>query len=314
MGISSLIPYITSKYPSLIVASTSFEYLAGRQIFIDCNSVLRRSLYGALNKTLEHRRSHYLRGTKHIDIKALRGHILNFAARPLMLLNSALSKISDIEVVFVIGSLPPFRSKSYVNVLDTKDSRILSALVDHFEGRSEYKLCIGLRQEDVLTISERLMDRRAKVKIREDNIGRRCVEFCSSPSSYVLSDDTDVIAFGAPNVIRNYLGKTKCSCINHRDLLNAMELTRAQFIDYCILSGYKDFKVPEIYPGRAHEIIKRFKTLEDFFSSSFYVTLFNSKTGTALLKAHNMNLDEYTQQVLNFKALREELDIHKDFY
>lgn len=313
MGIISLIPYIASKFPSVIVASPSFEYLTGRQVLIDCNTILRRSLYGALHKVLEYQRSYYLQGTTYIDIKAMRANVLNFAARPLMLLNSTFGKLKDVDAVFVIGVSPFFKSGSYVNVLDTRDDRIFSAITGHFEGKGEYKLYVGLRQDDVVTISERLMDRRAKVKIRDDNIPRKCVELCSDISSFVLSDETNVIAFGAPNVIRSFLGKTTCNYINHKALLDAMELTRAQFIDYCILSGYKNFSIPDIGPERAHEIIKSFKKLENFLSSPLYQTFFKTRTGKVLLKTQNLTIDEYTK-LLNFKTLREELDIHKNFY
>ena len=81
----------------------------------------------------------------------------------------------------------------------------------------------------------------------------------------VISDDTDVIAYGAPisiSKLNSYTGV--CNVLNHETLINNLDLTKKQFLDHCILCGTDYNKnLPKIGAVIAYKYIQQYKTIED---------------------------------------------------
>lgn len=87
----------------------------------------------------------------------------------------------------------------------------------------------------------------------------------------VMSDDTDVFAFGARIVISKYDYKSgTVKLTDTQDMLRKMQLTREQFVDMCILLG-SDYLTDEhgvpltirsIGPKSAYSFIKEYKSIE----------------------------------------------------
>ena len=68
---------------------------------------------------------------------------------------------------------------------------------------------------------------------------KMCSKLCiDNEVDAVLSEDTDTLAYGTP-VFLSKIDITNSTCvrINYKSLLNNLEITREQFLDFCILCG-----------------------------------------------------------------------------
>lgn len=270
-------------------------------MFIDCASILQRSLHAASTAILVKRRRQYTSGSeadrKFIDVAAIKQEVYNHAAKPLFKLNRemrAVKKNGGIKATFVLGSSLSVRdlyiarkkgdNSRGVNILDGYNPYLLQSLKVFFEGKPSPRLYASPSEKDVLTIAQRLTDAFATIEIRQPDITQRCVEFCSD-GDYVLSDDTNAIAFGAPNVIRDYCGRNVCNTINQNRMLEMMGFTREQFIDFCVLCGSNDVPlIPHIGPERAYHIVSTFGNIESFLESSAFDTFIKSSHVTRILE------------------------------
>ena len=59
---------------------------------------------------------------------------------------------------------------------------------------------------------------------------------------YVLTEDMDTLVYGCPNLIRNCVDKSLkrkdiVSIFNYDKIIEGLELTDTQFIDFCIFCG-----------------------------------------------------------------------------
>jgi 5'-3' exonuclease len=92
-----------------------------------------------------------------------------------------------------------------------------------------------------------------------------CADLCKQGKvDAVLSEDTDILAYGAPVFLSKFDPKSStCSRICYDKLLEAMELTDSEFLDFCILCGldYND-RISGIGPVKAYNLIKQHKTID----------------------------------------------------
>lgn len=83
---------------------------------------------------------------------------------------------------------------------------------------------------------------------------------------YILSEDTDSLTFGGTGVLFNNLkNKSKYFVYNLDPILNDLELTYPEFVDFCILCGC-DYTctIPKVGPVNALKFIKKYKSIEAF--------------------------------------------------
>lgn len=83
--------------------------------------------------------------------------------------------------------------------------------------------------------------------------------------SAVISEDTDVLAYGVKYMIRNINTSTgACTVISHDSLLKSMNLTYPLFLDFCIMCGcdYND-NMPKVGPVSALRLIKLHGSIEE---------------------------------------------------
>eukprot|EP00375_Theileria_parva_P003686 XP_766371.1 hypothetical protein [Theileria parva strain Muguga] len=270
MGINGLIPYLIKKVPEVIKPLGSLDSLGGKRVFIDCSMILRRSLHASIRTVLERLKfSHSGSSEPFVNLKLLRDDIMKYSVNPLVVLNKSLKAVDvkgGIESTFVIGPLENNETSSkvkdplYSNILDVKDKELLRRIREYLKGSTIYTFYPNPSHTDINDIANMLMNNFAKVQIRSMDICKKCVEFCNNNEDYVLSDDTNAIAYGAPNVIRDYLGSKEPNVINHAEMLKSLG------------------------PERAFNIIKRYKSLENFLESSLYQQLFKTKKATELLQ------------------------------
>lgn len=103
-----------------------------------------------------------------------------------------------------------------------------------------------------------------------------CSYLCINKIVYaVLSEDSDVIVYGTPRILSKYSIKNEnVYYTNYNVLLNKIDLTKSQFVDFCILCG-NDYnnrtqiknkttnKNINIGPIRAFNLIKEYKSIDN---------------------------------------------------
>ncbi|NDE17469.1 hypothetical protein EBZ80_21330, partial [bacterium] len=84
----------------------------------------------------------------------------------------------------------------------------------------------------------------------------------------VLSEDTDVLAYGAPVFLhRINLTDFTVSCIEHEALLRALNLSAAQFLDFCIMCGTDyNTNIPRIGPDKSYRFLQRYGDIDHLLS------------------------------------------------
>lgn len=83
-------------------------------------------------------------------------------------------------------------------------------------------------------------------------------------ADFVASDDLDILAFGCTKLIRFIGNEKKMVLINKDILLNDLNLTHEQFVDFCIMLGC-DYcpKLNKIGMKKAYDLILKYGTIEN---------------------------------------------------
>ena len=92
-----------------------------------------------------------------------------------------------------------------------------------------------------------------------------CAHLCKEGKvDAVLSRDSDVLAYGAPVFLKDFLpSKGVCKRIKYENVLTELGLTSDQFLDLCILCGtdYND-NIFRVGPATAYKLISAHKSIE----------------------------------------------------
>lgn len=86
----------------------------------------------------------------------------------------------------------------------------------------------------------------------------------------VLADDTDTLPYGATRVLM-HLGSTKHEAIEIvlDDVLKSLDLSMREFIDMCIMCGCDFVKLPGIASGRALQMVRTHKSVENWLRHKY---------------------------------------------
>jgi len=105
-----------------------------------------------------------------------------------------------------------------------------------------------------------------------------CSHLCiSGLVDAVLTEDSDVMAYGAPV----FLSKMNTSSqtvveINFDDLLLTVDMTKEQFTDFCILCGSDYNKnIPKVGPVSAFKLIKEYKSIDKLPKDKYDTSILN---------------------------------------
>lgn len=106
-----------------------------------------------------------------------------------------------------------------------------------------------------------------------------CALLCKNKiTKACLSDDSDLLGYFCPVILSKFNLATKmCKIINFEILLKTLDMTPAQFLDFCIMCG-TDFNknISGIATQRAFNYIKQYKTIEKFAAETkIDVTILN---------------------------------------
>uniref|UniRef100_A0A6C0D256 XPG N-terminal domain-containing protein n=1 Tax=viral metagenome TaxID=1070528 RepID=A0A6C0D256_9ZZZZ len=81
----------------------------------------------------------------------------------------------------------------------------------------------------------------------------------------VMSEDTDVLAYGAPVFLHrmNFMTKTVIE-IQYQELIHGLRMTSSQFLDFCIMCGTDYNKnIPQIGPEKSYRLLQKYESLEN---------------------------------------------------
>lgn len=92
--------------------------------------------------------------------------------------------------------------------------------------------------------------------------------------NYCLSEDMDILIFGAKKIIK--FDKKEIHEFNLNHILNNLELTEDQFIDMCILFGC-DYINPILKkkPNEIYDLIKKYKEVKKIVDKDYYIEKHN---------------------------------------
>ncbi|GAW80505.1 endonuclease [Plasmodium gonderi] len=209
------------------------------------------------------------------------------------------------------SSNKPFceRKSSLSSMCESKNSKKckMEIIVDEDGIHDIFKknIFIKINSKTANDIYNYLSIEKIPIFITKNDAEKECAIQCSHEKDIVVSDDTDALAFGAPNLIRFIMNKKKRHIINKDELLNELNINYEQFIDFCILSGCDySAKIPGIGPVKAHEIIKKYKTIETFLKSNTFNKYKNSKLFNQKLNGISMSFNDYILNEFTYEQAR----------
>lgn len=81
----------------------------------------------------------------------------------------------------------------------------------------------------------------------------------------VLSEDTDVLAYGAPIFLTKIdTMNDTVVCINYQNMLDELDMTKETFVDLCIMLGCDyNSNIPKVGPEKSYAFLKKYKCIEE---------------------------------------------------
>lgn len=137
-----------------------------------------------------------------------------------------------------------------------------------------------------------------------------CSDLCKRGLvSAVLTEDTDVLAYGAP-IFLSKINTNDETCVRvvYTNMLKELEFTPEQFLDMCIFCGTDyNTNIEGVGVMKAYEIIKEHKSIENFekyINESINESINNEEPSKQKLKKYEANcVGKFN--VLNYKRVRE---------
>jgi len=154
-------------------------------------------------------------------------------------------------------------------------------------------LCIRkITNDDKIKKLEEELDRLSKqsIKVTEDDISNikaflklvripyidaeleaetTCVDLCHQGKvDFVISDDSDVFAYGCPLTIKDLGIDGTCLAVVYNDIINSLEMTEDTFLDFCIMCGCDyNSNIPLIGCKKAFSFMKKHGDIDAFIKS-----------------------------------------------
>ena len=124
---------------------------------------------------------------------------------------------------------------------------------------------------------------------------------------YVLTEDMDTMAYGCPKLIRNCTDRSIkrrdiVSVFDYEKIISDMELTKDQFLNFCILCGC-DYcsPPPKLGSVSALKLIKKYDSIQDIINDTKYnfpdnyLELFQSAKDNFNVFSGKINIDEIVE-------------------
>jgi len=157
---------------------------------------------------------------------------------------------------------------------------------------------------DVIIGSKKLLDLMKVVHITSDT---EAEHLCSVLSKLgivdgVISDDTDTLACGSLNILRNFSNKNDyISFYNMDEILYELGLTYNSFLDLCILLGTDyNSKLKTLNYKNIYKLIKKYNSIEEIINNTSYNITYNYSRIRAIFKSSCIN-DNIINKIIDSK-------------
>lgn len=168
------------------------------------------------------------------------------------------------------GKAPEIKSETLKERRRRKEAAIkkLKSVTDDEMSESErvklYKRSFRLKEEHIKDIKKLLRLMGLRYIQAPGEADSQCAALNKKKKVYgVVTEDMDVLAFGAPVMLRNFTNKKKVIEIRLNRILKELELRYDQFVDICILLGSDYCKtIKGIGPMKAYEKYKQVGSIE----------------------------------------------------
>ena len=262
MGIKSLTQTIKRESSESITHENLYK-LSGKRVAVDASLVIYQNLLNIGNRPL---------------FKNSNGKITNHISGLFYKIVNYLSL--NIELIFIFDGKPPeMKSDTLINRRNKADDAKLkmnNALSQEEKDKYE-KSSLRLTKEMINDV-KKMLEYFGIDWIHPDGEAEAYAsELCRiGYVDYVLTEDMDTMVYGCPKLIRNCTDKTLkrkdiVSVFNYSKMIEDLEITHDQFVDFCIFCGcdYCD-SVPKVGNITALKLIKKFKNIESIMENTKY--------------------------------------------
>jgi 5'-3' exonuclease len=107
-----------------------------------------------------------------------------------------------------------------------------------------------------------------------------CSDLCKRGKvDFAITEDSDVFAYGCKFVFTKINTSTDtCICVKYDDILQALDFTSQQFLDFCIMCGTDYNKnIKNIGPEKSFKLLKQFNSIEGIEKSGMDVSILKFK-------------------------------------
>lgn len=241
MGIKNMLKFLNTNYPNVIKKNTCLDF-GKKKIAIDISIMLYQVVINIRNS-----------GADMVNNQGeITSHILGLFNKTINLL-----KMNIIPVYVFDGKPPQFKTKVLEERKEVKNKAFekLSEELTEDEKIKYFKRTVSISKKQIEQCMEMLDLMGIPYVVAPSEADSQCAELAKSGLvDGVLTEDMDIMTFGAPKIYRNLTSYTKENLeILMSDVLSELNLTYDQFIELCILFGcdycerIKDLKPETIY-------------------------------------------------------------------
>ena len=290
MGIKSLTNTIKKEAPESIIHENLYK-LSGKKVAVDASLIIYQNLLNIGNRPL---------------FKNSKGKITNH-------LSGLFYKIVNyqslnIEMIFIFDGKPPEIKSDTINDRKKKcdDAKEKMNTCENKEDKDKYEKASLRLTKEIINDVKKLLTLMGVSYIHPDGEAEAYAsELCRiGYVDYVLTEDMDTLVYGCPKLIRNCIDKSIkrkdiISIFNYDKMIEDLNLTHDQFIEFCILCGC-DYcnSIPKVGNITALKLIKKFGNIDEIIKNTKYnfpenyLELFNKSKEIFLMWKDKINVNE----------------------
>jgi flap endonuclease-1 len=241
MGIKNMLKFLNTNYPNTIKKIETMDF-EKKKIAIDISIMLYQVVINIRNS-----------GADMVNNQGeITSHILGLFNKTINLL-----KMNIIPVYVFDGKPPEFKSKVLEERRDVKNKAYekLNEDLTEEEKIKYFKRTVSISKKQIEQCIELLDTMGVPYIVAPGEADSQCAYLAKvGLVDGVLTDDMDIMTFGAPKIYRNLASYNKDNLeISMSDVLTSMDMNYEQFVELCILFGcdycerFKDIKQDTIY-------------------------------------------------------------------
>lgn len=181
-----------------------------------------------------------------------------------------------VEVMKKINSKNEKNNNKINRLLHTEKQTSIDNYVINVEAIEDYikkkeNQIINVSQEDIITLKELItLYGFNYIQAEGEAEALACYMFKEKQVDVVISEDSDVLAYGCKDLISDVnISSGYCEYINLDEVLENLEYTYEEFLDFCIMCGtdYND-NIPGIASKGVYKIINKWRNIDRYIEES----------------------------------------------